>query len=151
MLDTGASWNFIDTQLAQQLALPLSNSPMVVTRGNSTMDTTSECTTTMGLVIGGVCTKIELLVMKNTPRTVILGFQWWEEHKINLDYNQSQVHMTLGKCQVAIPFCHLSKDAQSYESLVTMVMNACKGVIPPYLQKGPGSSTSEIQPACLPA
>ncbi|KAJ9068123.1 hypothetical protein DSO57_1031946 [Entomophthora muscae] len=54
MLDTGASWNFIDPQLAQKLALPISTSPTAVTMGNSTMDISSECTTPMDLEIGEV-------------------------------------------------------------------------------------------------
>ncbi|KAJ9059002.1 retrotransposon-like protein 1 [Entomophthora muscae] len=146
MLDTGASQNFIDPCLAQQLALPISTSATAVTMGNSTMDTASECITPVDLEIGGICTQIKLLVMKNTPRPVILGFPWWEEHKINLDYDHSKVHMTLGESQVAIPFRNSSKNAPPYESLVTMVMNACKGIIPPTCKNGPRSSTRKIWP-----
>ncbi|KAJ9089504.1 hypothetical protein DSO57_1012205 [Entomophthora muscae] len=114
--------------------------------GNSSMDTASECTTLVNLEIGGICTQTKLMFMKNTPRPIILGFPWWEEHKLNLDYDHNKVHMTLGESQVAILFRHSSKDAPPYESLVTMVMNACKRIIPPNCKNGPRSSMRKTQP-----
>ncbi|KAJ9075768.1 hypothetical protein DSO57_1032572 [Entomophthora muscae] len=67
MLNTGATSNFIDPCLAQQLGLTTSDTPTVVTISNNTTDTARQSVAPANIELGGVTTQLELLLMKNIP------------------------------------------------------------------------------------
>ncbi|KAJ9059197.1 hypothetical protein DSO57_1005119 [Entomophthora muscae] len=131
MLNTGATSSFIDPCLAQQLGLITSDTPTVVTMGNNTTDTARQCIAPTNIELGGVTTQLELLVMKNIPQPIILGFPCWEAHKANLNYETKHVSPVIDGKHSDLPFQYSSKNEPLYESLVTMIMSTCKGIIPP--------------------
>ncbi|KAJ9083956.1 hypothetical protein DSO57_1029147 [Entomophthora muscae] len=56
------------------LGLTISDTPTVVTMGNNTTDTARQCVAPANIELVGVTTQLELLVMKNISRPIILGF-----------------------------------------------------------------------------
>ncbi|KAJ9085984.1 hypothetical protein DSO57_1008772 [Entomophthora muscae] len=131
MLNTGATSNFIDPCLAQKLGLTTSDTPTVVTMGNKTTDTARQFVAPANIELVVVTTQLELLVMKNIPRPIILGFPWWEAHKANLNYKTKNVNLVIDRKHLDLPFQYSPKNEPPYKSLVTMIISAFKEIIPP--------------------
>ncbi|KAJ9088523.1 retrotransposon-like protein 1 [Entomophthora muscae] len=131
MLNTGATSNFIDFCLAQQLGLIISDTPTVATMGNNTTDTVQQCVAPANIELGGVTTQLELLVIKNIPQPTILGFPWWEAHKANLNYETKHINLVINRKHLELQLQYSLNNEPPYKLLVTMIMSACKGIIPP--------------------
>ncbi|KAJ9062353.1 hypothetical protein DSO57_1011703 [Entomophthora muscae] len=77
---------------------------------NNTTDTARQCVAPPNIELGGVTTQLELLVMRNIQRPIILGFPWWEAHKANLNYETKHVNLVIDRKHLDLPFQYSPKN-----------------------------------------
>lgn len=130
LLDSGATLNYMEYSLAEKLGVPIQVNYWLVTLGNKTTDLYHKCEEFVSLKLNKRLLPTRFHVMEKLPKPVVIGFEWWVDHQLNLNYKNHQVTFTHESQTLEVPCLN----PQQTPELNNFTMESCKAEIPKCLK-----------------